>query len=382
MFRFLLAMFSIFVMGNSVSNAQTPFTFFEPVTPPRSVKVIVHRGLAVAAPENSAASIEMGAEDYVEWAEIDVRLTRDGQHVIIHDATVDRTTNGKGRVADLTLEELKQLDAGSWFAPRFAGTRLLTLREALDLSKNRINLCLDCKCVDVQLLAREIHAAAMEHQVVVYGNPELLSDVKRESNGTVARMTKYRPAMDFDTFVKEVAPEVVEIDAEQITSELCQRFHSRGIPIQAKVIGAQNDNPEVWGRVIDAGVDWLQTNDAAGIQFFNARRKFGPFSVQLSFHRGANRYAPENTIPAIQKAARLGAGLCRIGSPDHEGWTNGPDPRWHRQSNHGWSGSCSRPFLTRTLDSLGRGLVWKTVSRNSHSDTRRRNPCIWWPDGG
>ena len=149
---------------SSQASAQLNFRFFQPVEPPRNIQVMVHRGMAMAAPENSAAAIEMCVQDYCEWAEIDLRLTKDGRHVVIHNDTVDATTDGKGRIADLTLDELKKLDAGSWFAQRFSGNRLMTLSEALALAKGRINLYLDCKHIDAKLLVEEVIAAGMERQ--------------------------------------------------------------------------------------------------------------------------------------------------------------------------------------------------------------------------
>ena len=188
MFRHGLV-FIVLSLAPSFVSAQPHFSFFEPVVPPRPIQVMVHRGLAVAAPENSAAAIEMCAEDFIEWAEIDVRLTKDGRHVIIHDDTVNATTNGKGRVSDLTIDELKKLDAGSWFAARFAGNRLMTLPEALAVAKGKVNLCLDCKRIDPKLLVKEVMAARMERQVIVYGSSAALVEVKAASMGTVAGMT-------------------------------------------------------------------------------------------------------------------------------------------------------------------------------------------------
>ncbi len=101
------------MFASSPVSAQPNFSFFEPVEPARKIQVMVHRGMAMAAPENSAAAIKMCAQDFCEWAEIDVRLTKDGRHIIIHDDTVEGTTNGMGRVTDLTLDELKKLDAGA-----------------------------------------------------------------------------------------------------------------------------------------------------------------------------------------------------------------------------------------------------------------------------
>ncbi len=298
---------------SSQASAQLNFRFFQPVEPPRNIQVMVHRGMAMAAPENSAAAIEMCVQDYCEWAEIDLRLTKDGRHVVIHNDTVDATTDGKGRIADLTLDELKKLDAGSWFAQRFSGNRLMTLSEALALAKGRINLYLDCKHIDAKLLVEEVIAAGMERQVIVYDSPEVLEKVKMVSHGAVPGMTKYRPmTMPFKAFVENVAPAAVEIDADEVTAELCQRFHAAGIKVQAKVLGEKWDNPEVWGPVIDAGIDWIQTDAPAGLLFFNARRRLGTFPVKIAAHRGANRYAPENTLPAIREAARLGVDFAEI----------------------------------------------------------------------
>ena len=295
------------------AEAQPRFSFFEPVTPPRIVQVMVHRGMMCSAPENSAAAIEMCAQDYCEWAEIDVRLTKDGKHVIIHDDTVDSTTDGSGRVNDMTLEELKRLDAGSWFAKRFAGIRILTLNEVLMVAKGKVNLYLDCKTINPEELVAEILDADMQKQVVVYSSPEILVRVKVASKGTVAGMTKYRPAMPFESFVKDASPAAVEIDADDVTRELCDKFRSVGIKVQAKVLGEKWDNPEVWRKVIEAGVDWLQTDHPAGILFLNARlRSGGALPVKIACHRGASRYAPENTIPAIREAVSLGADFIEI----------------------------------------------------------------------
>jgi len=94
--------------------------------------VLGHRGALTHAPENTLAAFELCVRAGCD-IELDVYPTRDGQLVVIHDATVDRTTNGKGAVAGLTLAEVRRLDAGSWFHPDFAGERVPTLDDALAL---------------------------------------------------------------------------------------------------------------------------------------------------------------------------------------------------------------------------------------------------------
>lgn len=93
--------------------------------------VIGHRGAARRAPENTLAGLRVAAAMGVACVEFDVRLTADRVPVLFHDATLDRTTNGRGRLVHRTLAELRRLDAGAWFARRFAGEAVPTLAEAI-----------------------------------------------------------------------------------------------------------------------------------------------------------------------------------------------------------------------------------------------------------
>jgi glycerophosphoryl diester phosphodiesterase len=95
--------------------------------------VIAHRGASAYAPENTLAAFRKAMEMEADALEIDVRQTKDGYLVIMHDATVDRTTNGRGRVDELTLAEVRRLDAGSSFNASFIGEQIPTLEEVLAL---------------------------------------------------------------------------------------------------------------------------------------------------------------------------------------------------------------------------------------------------------
>lgn len=104
--------------------------------------LIGHRGVAALAPENTLASFELASKQGIEWVEFDVRLTRDEHLIIFHDDTLERTTNGSGLVNEHTLDHLIQLDAGSWFAPRFKGqtipvfSKMITTLNQLQLFSN------------------------------------------------------------------------------------------------------------------------------------------------------------------------------------------------------------------------------------------------------
>ncbi len=100
-------------------------------------KIIGHRGACAYAPENTLESIHTAADIGAQWVELDVKLTRDGVPVIFHDETLERTTNGSGNMADTLYEDLRQLEAGSWFADGFTGIKIPTLEEALDVLLER-----------------------------------------------------------------------------------------------------------------------------------------------------------------------------------------------------------------------------------------------------
>jgi glycerophosphoryl diester phosphodiesterase len=282
------------------------FEFFEPVAPPRSFQVMAHRGALSQSPENTAPALERCVEDGFEWAEVDVRLSKDGRHVVFHDGQVDGKTDGRGAIRSLSLHEIKGLDAGAWFAPRFAGERLLTLKECLDLSKDRLNLYLDCKRIDARLLVEEIRAAGMERQVVVFDDPLVLARIKRLSKDRIPIMPKWHAEYGTEAWVVKWRPDAVEINADEVTADTCARFHANAIKVQAKVLG-KHDHPEVWDRMLDAGVDWLQTDLPEDILAHQMWKTLPNRPVEIVFHRGACRYAPENTLAAFEKAIRMGA---------------------------------------------------------------------------
>jgi glycerophosphoryl diester phosphodiesterase len=94
--------------------------------------LLAHRGDKNHAPENTLPAFEQAIQKGADGIELDVKLTVDGHVVVIHDSSVDRTTNGKGRVASLTLDALRKLDAGKWFDEKFSGTKIPLLEEVFE----------------------------------------------------------------------------------------------------------------------------------------------------------------------------------------------------------------------------------------------------------
>lgn len=112
---------------------------------PTKLLRIAHRGASGYAPENTLAAFDKAVEMKCDYIELDIHLSKDRKIVVIHDNTVDRTTDSSGKVCDLTLAELQQLDAGSWFDKRFKGETIPTLDEVLERYRGKIGILIEVK---------------------------------------------------------------------------------------------------------------------------------------------------------------------------------------------------------------------------------------------
>lgn len=141
---------------------------------------IAHRGAPAYAPENTPASFLKALEIGVDGIEFDIRLTRDGEVVVIHDPTLDRTTDLSGTVAELSLEEIRRADAGIRFSPEYRGQRVPMLREALELIPRETLVFVEIKAVEASLPAAKIASQMNRSDQVVFISflPEALKAVQ------------------------------------------------------------------------------------------------------------------------------------------------------------------------------------------------------------
>ena len=107
--------------------------------------IIAHRGFSGFYPENTKASILAALEQKVDMIEIDIQETKDGRLVVIHDKTINRTTNGKGLIKELNLADIKKYDAGSWYDKKFNEERILTLEEVIEIVDSKAKLLIEIK---------------------------------------------------------------------------------------------------------------------------------------------------------------------------------------------------------------------------------------------
>lgn len=112
----------------------------------KKTAIIAHRGASSVAPENTLAAFQKAIDIGADYFELDVRASKDDSLMVIHDGSVDRTTNGTGSFHDFTYQQLRTFDAGSWFGEEFKGEKIPTLRESLQLAlENRIKVCVEIK---------------------------------------------------------------------------------------------------------------------------------------------------------------------------------------------------------------------------------------------
>lgn len=154
----MLAIIGIASLTLLIGFTEKPNTSFEL----QGTISVAHRGASGYAPENTMAAFQKAVDHGMDYIELDIHLSKDNQLVIIHDDKVNRTTNGSGYVRNFTLEELKELDAGSKFNASFKGEKIITLEELLDTMLHQIGIIIEIKEPEANAGIEEILAELIE----------------------------------------------------------------------------------------------------------------------------------------------------------------------------------------------------------------------------
>jgi glycerophosphoryl diester phosphodiesterase len=232
--------------------------------PGQAAFVASHRGDAGSAPENTLPAIRAAIAAGFDYVEVDVALTVDGAAVLMHDATVDRTTNGFGRLSQLSLAEVRALDAGGWFGPAFAGTPVPLVEEFLDLlaaspTRAVIELKGEWTPVAVGHLVAEIDARGLERRVAAASfDARTLALVASESD-VISRLAILRalPADVVDA-ARSLGVRGVLVKGSAVIArpEIVDELHASGIRV---VVYTFNEDRE-WRDAVDIGVDGIVTD--------------------------------------------------------------------------------------------------------------------------
>ncbi len=224
--------------------------------------VVAHRGASGHAPENTLAAFRKAIELGARFIETDLQFSRDARFVAIHDDTLDRTTNGHGSVHNFTVAQLRELDAGAWFSPEFAGQQLPTIEEILSLAREHD--------VVFYLELKPCAAWGAEHALVgaLRDAGEAARVVVLSFDGaTIAAVRKLEPNLMTGLLIEAPAPNAVDraisVGARQlalcgnlVTPELLAQARRRDIQVVVWTI----NHPAHMQALLEAGVDGIITD--------------------------------------------------------------------------------------------------------------------------
>lgn len=255
-----------------------------PVLPCRGVSA--HRGASATHPENTRSAFREAIRLGVQQIELDVCLTKDKHLVVIHDATVDRTTNGTGKVADLTLAEIKRLDAGSWKGPQFAGERMPTLAEALAVMPDNIWLNLHLKGgAEVGAgVAKQVVRDGRTHQAFLAAGHAAVQAARRvHPEILVCNMDRQT---SYEQYVSETiarGADFIQLLNRKATPQDMARLKAAGI----RVNYCCTDDVKLLEPLFAAGVEFVLVNQVAPMM--RAAEKLGVSPVKPLFRESVPR---------------------------------------------------------------------------------------------
>lgn len=237
-----------------------------------SIQILAHRGASGHAPETTLASYRLALTMKVDFLELDVQMSSDGQLVAIHDTLLDRTTDAKGAVGEMTLQELKALDAGSWFnrsfpekaRPEFAGEKIPTLQEIIDLARDSsARLYIETK--NPELYPPEFEAKLIElirrngfsNRVVIQSfNARSIEKVKElDPSFLTALLVSDKEIDPVEATARSGAGELA-INFKLLTSEVVRRAREKGLAVTVWTVNEEQDLK----RMIELGVNRIITD--------------------------------------------------------------------------------------------------------------------------
>lgn len=249
--------------------ADRPTTIAEFLALEARPAVIAHRGFSGTRPENTLAAVKAAIEAGADMVEVDVTLTADGQVVCIHDETVDRTTNGSGPVTSFDLDELQRLDAGGWFSPEWAGEKIPTMAEVLEVAKGRVLVNIEIKSEVVtqkveggiaEKVVRLINEMEMSDQVIVSSFEPMALQQVREIDSQVVTASLFNKDIHRgwapSDVVKPVDSRALNISQKRVTPALMDQCRTSEIPVGVYTVNKKRN----MRKMIRLGVQAVFTN--------------------------------------------------------------------------------------------------------------------------
>lgn len=246
--------------------------------PPKLPPVIGHRGAATSAPENTLASLRQAHAEGASWVEFDVKLTADAVPILMHDDRLGRTTNGRGKVAKTGSDDLARLDAGSWFAPEFAGEPVPTLRAALELCAD-LGLGINVELKPCPGRAEETAKATLtlvDDTWPVNLPQPLISSFDRTSLAAAKAIKPdaycgflcRRVPRDWSSAMERFGCSTLNVSHRWVRQKHIDAAVAVGVPVLVHAV----DDPERAGKLLEAGVTSVFTSNVRAVTAAIAER--------------------------------------------------------------------------------------------------------------
>ena len=220
-------------------------------------RIVCHRGACRLAPENTLASALKALSLGGDIVEIDVRQGADGALWLMHDATVDRTTDGTGAIADMDARAVARLDAGGWFDPASRGEPVPRLEDFLAAMRGRGGVYVEVKAADAAAVGRAVTAAALPHEVFAYSEDAALRAALRAAAPGLRRMTNVRDVADLDAALRVEQAQILEFHAADFSADAVAAAQARGL---AAMVYSDEPDRDLFAAALAAGADYLNTD--------------------------------------------------------------------------------------------------------------------------
>ncbi|MBI3805264.1 MAG: glycerophosphodiester phosphodiesterase [Nitrospirae bacterium] len=224
----------------------------------KKILIWAHRGASGHAPENTLASFEKAMAMGADGIECDLRESREGELVVFHDPTIKRLTRQAGRVVDLSLSELKQLDIGTWFAPDFAGQTVVTAKELIAKIPPPFLLNLEIKAAAPQKIVDLVRGTGMADRVVVSSFDHTLLKKLRTLHPTlpIGYLIDREPLKKILQEARRLEAVSLHLPSKRMSPELIEQAHQAGFKVYVYTV----NDPDQMRYFIEIGIDGLFTN--------------------------------------------------------------------------------------------------------------------------
>ena len=248
--------------GIVTSHISQSFLVQQPTPLPKTkhkLVIIAHRGSHLKFPENTLAAYEEAIKEGADYVEIDLRTTKDGHLVIMHDESATRMTGKKGLIKDLNYSEIRDLKIKSTNKEDTTTYRIPDFISVLNLCKGKINIYLDFKEADVEKTYRLIKEAGMQNNLVVYLNKEEQYGQWKKVAPGIPLMASLPENMNISQLTTLLDKRPVDIVDNAYNDETVNLMHKRKIAVWVDV-QSNDEGPDKWEQSLKQGVDGLQTN--------------------------------------------------------------------------------------------------------------------------